>query len=108
MLSYVKPFIYRPPLRGAGANPCGLGSLCSKAENSMILPSVAPLCANSFSSPLAFLLIINHSTPCSSSFLKPLDFQDRIYGTKPDGPHRDDLIESGRRTPVYMPINNIS
>src|SRR5580704_17291493 len=91
MLSYVKPFIYRPPLLGVGANPCDLGSLCSKPENSMLLPSVAPLCANSFTSPLAFLLTINHSTPCSSSFLKPLDFQDRISGTKAlraDSPHR--------------------
>src|SRR5260221_560673 len=68
MPSYVKPFIFRPPLLGAGANPCGLGSLCSKAVNSMILPSAAPLCATSFTSPSAFLLINNPLTPRLSSF----------------------------------------
>jgi glutaminyl-tRNA synthetase len=48
----------------AGANLCSPGSLCSKAANSMILPSAAPLCVNSFTSPSAFLPINNPSTLC--------------------------------------------
>jgi len=51
----------------------------SKAANSIISLSAGPSCANSSTSLSAFLNTKNPSTLCSSLFLKPFDFQDRIY-----------------------------
>ena len=76
----LEPILYGRPSPGVTAKFCNLGSPNSKTENSMISLSAAPSCANSFTSPSAFLLINNLSTPHLFSFLMPLDFQDRIFG----------------------------
>src|SRR6266404_452970 len=79
-----KPFTCRPLSLGVGVSPSSPGSQYWKAESSIISLSAAPSCANSSTSPSAFLNTKNPSILCSSLFLKPFDFQDRIYQARND------------------------
>src|ERR1700749_3160357 len=79
--SCAKPFTCPPLSLGAGANLSSPGLLCWRGANCPISPFEAPLCVNSFTSPLASSNTKQHSTLHWSFCPKLFDFQDPIYGT---------------------------
>src|ERR1700757_1611484 len=81
--SCAKPFTCPPLSLGAGANLSSPGLLCWRGANCPISPFEAPLCVNSFTSPLASSNTKQHSTLHWSFCPKLFDFQDPIYGANP-------------------------
>src|ERR1700758_646354 len=81
--SCAKPFTCPPLSLGAGANLSSPGLLCWRGANCPISPFEAPLCVNSFTSPLASSNTKQHSTLHWSFCPKLFDFQDPIYGLSP-------------------------
>src|ERR1700751_390386 len=77
--SCAKPFTCPPLSLGAGANLSSPGLLCWRGANCPISPFEAPLCVNSFTSPLASSNTKQHSTLHWSFCPKLFDFQDPIY-----------------------------
>src|ERR1700757_3108877 len=82
--SCAKPFTCPPLSLGAGANLSSPGLLCWRGANCPISPFEAPLCVNSFTSPLASSNTKQHSTLHWSFCPKLFDFQDPIYGAAHD------------------------